>query len=98
MFRTIKKHELILDAALKLLVRIIIRLGNVLGAGLPEDTEITIDFDDSIIEDKTAERQSDRQEVSMGVMSRAEYRAKWYGETLEQAQRSLPEQESGVLE
>ena len=98
MFRTIKKHELILDAALKQLVRIIIRLGNVLGAGLPEDTEITIDFDDSIIEDKTAERQSDRQEVSMGVMSRAEYRAKWYGETLEQAQRSLPEQESGVLE
>ncbi|HJK46418.1 MAG TPA: phage portal protein, partial [Methanocorpusculum sp.] len=98
MFRTIKKHELILDAALKQLVRIIIRLGNVLGAGLPEDTEITIDFDDSIIEDKTAERQSDRQEVSMGVMSRAEYRAKWYGEALEQAQRSLPEQESGVLE
>lgn len=97
MFRTIKKHELILDAALKQLVRIIIRLGNVLGAGLPEDTEITIDFDDSIIEDKTAERQSDRQEVSMGVMSRAEYRAKWYGETLEQAQRNLPEQESGVL-
>ena len=80
------------------MVRIIIRLGNVLGAGLPEDVEITIDFDDSIIEDKDAERKSDRQEVSMGVMSRAEYRAKWYGETLEQAQKKLPEQESGVLE
>ena len=98
MFRTLKKHEIILDAALKQLIKIIIRLGNVLGAGLPEEPEITIDFDDSIIEDKAAERQSDRQEISMGVMSRAEYRAKWYGETLEQAKRNLPEQESGVLE
>ena len=51
-----------------------------------------INFDDSIIEDKQAERQSDRQDVSMGVMSHAEYRAKWYGETLEEAQSKLPEQ------
>ena len=46
----------------------------------------------SIIEDKTTERQSDRQDVAMGAMSLAEYRAKWYGETPEQAQKNLPEQ------
>ena len=27
----------------------------------------------------------------MGVMSLAEYRAKWYGETLEEAAKNLPE-------
>ena len=33
----------------------------------------------------------------MGVMSHAEYRAKWYGETLEEAQAKLPEQ-NAVME
>lgn len=28
----------------------------------------------------------------MGAMSLAEYRSRWYGETLEQAQKNLPEQ------
>ena len=30
--------------------------------------------------------------TAVGVMGLAEYRAKWYGETLEQAQENLPEQ------
>ena len=97
MFRTLKKHEIVLDAVLKNLVRIIIRLGNVIGNNLKEDCDITIDFDDSIIEDTDAERTSDRQEVAMGVMSREEYRAKWYGETIEQAKGKLPEQTSEVI-
>ena len=65
--------------------------------GLSENVEITIDFDDSIIEDKASERQQDRQDVSMGVMSHAEYRSKWYGETLEEAEENLPDQ-NNVME
>ena len=92
MYRSINKHELILEAVLDELIRIIVRLGEVLGVDTDPDTEIVVNFDDSIIEDKQSERQSDRQDVSMGVMSHAEYRAKWYGETLEEAQSNLPEQ------
>ena len=92
MYRSINKHEIILNDVLKELIRIIARLGQILGAATDPDTEIVVSFDDSIIEDKTAERQQDRQDVSMGVMSHAEYRAKWYGETLEEAQSNLPEQ------
>lgn len=92
MYRSINKHELILEPVLGELIRIIARLGGILGADTDPDTEIVINFDDSIIEDKQAERQSDRQDVSMGVMSHVEYRAKWYGETLEEAQSKLPEQ------
>lgn len=47
---------------------------------------------DSIIEDKETERSRDRQDVSMGVMSLVEYRAKWYGESEEDAAKNLPEQ------
>lgn len=92
MYRMIKKHEIILEDVLKELVRIIIRLGIVLHKPLNPDCEITIEFDDSIIEDKETERNRDRQDVSMGVMSHAEYRAKWYGETKEEAEKNLPVQ------
>lgn len=92
MYRMIKKHEILLEDALKQLIRIIIRLGMVLNEPLNPECEITIDFDDSIIEDKETERSRDRQDVSMGVMSLAEYRAKWYGESEEDAAKNLPEQ------
>lgn len=82
MYRRLKKHEIILDAVLQELVRIIIRLGNVIGVGLPqpEDVEITVDFDDSIIEDRKAERETDRGDVAIGAMQLWEYRMKYYGE------------------
>ncbi len=93
MYRSLQKHELVLERVLIQLIRTIIRMGVSTGvSGLNGDTEITIAFDDSIIQDKDAERQCDRQDVSMGAMSVAEYRSKWYGETLEQAQKNLPEQ------
>lgn len=59
--------------------------------------EFICTFKDSILVDEETERQQDRADVSMGVMSKAEYRAKWYGETLEEAERNLPE-EAGVIE
>ena len=92
MYRSLCKHEIVLQSALEELIRIIIRLGIALGEPLREDVEVTINFDDSIIEDKEAERQRDRQDVSMGAMGVDEYRAKWFGETLEQARKNLPVQ------
>ena len=59
--------------------------------------EFQCHFNDSILTDEEAERQQDRQDVSMGVMSLAEYRAKWYGETEEEAEKNLPEV-NGVME
>lgn len=93
MYRSIKKHEIVLDAAIKQLIRIIIRLGIVLGQPLEPKAEITIDFDDSIIEDKTAERQQDRQDVSMGAMPLWEYRMKWYNEDEKTAKAAVTQDE-----
>ena len=53
--------------------------------------EFLCTFKDSILIDEEEERQQDRQDVAMGAMSLAEYRAKWYGETLEEAAKNLPE-------
>ena len=49
-------------------------------------------FNDSILTDEETERQQDRQDVSMGVMSHLEYRMKWYNEDEATAQKNLPEQ------
>lgn len=89
MFRSISKHEIILESVLKELIQIIARLGAVLGEPVNPEVEIVIDFDDSIIEDKQAERQSDRLDVSMGALPLVEYRAKWYGETEEEAAKHV---------
>lgn len=53
--------------------------------------EFVCTFKDSILIDEEEERTQDRQDVAMGVMGLAEYRAKWYGETLEEAEKNLPE-------
>lgn len=93
LYRTLQKHELVLERVLIQLVRTIIRAGISTGVpGLQENTDITIGFDDSIIQDKEAERQNDRQDVAMGALGVDEYRSKWYGETLEEARKNLPEQ------
>lgn len=53
--------------------------------------EFVCTFKDSILIDEEEERAQDRQDVAMNVMGLAEYRAKWYGETLEEAEKNLPE-------
>lgn len=98
MYRTLQKHELVLERVLIQLMQTIIRAGISTGLALNERTGIKIAFDDSIIEDKSTERENDRKDVAMGAMGLAEYRAKWYGETKEQAQQNLPEQfDGGVI-
>lgn len=54
--------------------------------------EFMCNFNDSILTDEETERQQDRQDVSMGVMSHLEYRMKWYNEDEATARKNLPEQ------
>lgn len=94
MFRTIKKHEIILEQAIAELCHIILRLGNAsMNLGLNENAQVTINFDDSIIEDKTTERNNDRQDLAAGIMNDWEYRAKWYNEDEATAKMMLPKME-----
>lgn len=91
LFRTIKKHEIILDDVIKELARIILRLGNsVLGMGLNEDVEISIDFDDSIIEDEASDFSRDMQLLNAGIMNDWEFRMRWMNEDEATAKASLP--------
>lgn len=59
--------------------------------------EFSCTFNDSILTDEETEREQDRKDVAMGVMSLTEYRAKWYQEDEETAAANLPEQPSTVI-
>lgn len=59
--------------------------------------EFSCKFNDSILTDEEAERQQDRQDVSMGAMTVVEYRAKWYNETEEEAAKNV-QQPAEVIE
>lgn len=99
MFRTIKKHEIVLEQALVELCRILLRLGNTaMNAGLNEDVEISIDFDDSIIEDKATDFSRDMQLLSAGIMNDWEFRMRWMNEDEETAKAALPKAQDMVTE
>lgn len=53
------------------------------------DYEVAYKWDDSIIVDKDTERQADLLDINAGLMSKVEYRMKWYGETEVQAEQAI---------
>lgn len=99
MFRTIKKHEIILEQALTELCRVLLRLGNTaMNAGLDENVEISIDFDDSIIEDKQTDFSRDMQLLTAGIMNDWEFRMKWMNEDEATAKAALPKMQDMTTE
>lgn len=97
LFRTLKKHEIVLEEVLDELCRIILRLGNTyMNAGLDEDVEISIDFDDSVIEDKETEFNRDARMVTMGILNDWEFRMKWMNEDEATAKAAIPKMETLV--
>ncbi len=53
------------------------------------DQNVIVQFDDSIIQDKDSEKASDTADVNNGVMSKVEYRMKWYNESEETANKKV---------
>ena len=99
MFRTIKKMEIVLEQALVELCRILLRLGNTaMNAALNEDVEISIDFDDSIIEDKQTDFTRDMQLLTAGIMNDWEFRMKWMNEDEATAKAALPKMQDMTTE
>ena len=48
-------------------------------------------FDDSIVVDESAERTQDLVDVNAGIMSKVEYRMKWYNEDEKTASQKIEE-------
>ncbi len=85
LYQSLKKHEIVMDGALKGLVKAV---GKLTGK---EIVKVNIDFDDSIIQDKESERQTDKGDLAIGALTLLAYRMKWYNETAEVAATMINE-------
>lgn len=95
MAETRGKHQIILEQALVELCRILLRLGNTaMNAGLDEDIAISIDFDDSIFQDKDAEFVRDMQLLNAGILNDYEVRMRYENEDEETAKAALPKMQT----
>lgn len=73
MFRNLKKHELIIERAIRDLARAVLYL-----CGENPDSEIVVNFDDSIIEDGETLANRALLEVQAGIIDNAEYLSRVY--------------------
>ncbi|MCL2518641.1 MAG: phage portal protein [Oscillospiraceae bacterium] len=95
LFRTLKKHEILLEDVLTELVRVIIYLGKyILGKQLKEDATVTIDFDDSIIEDTAQIRAQAVMEFQNGLIDAVEYMVRVYNLTEDEAVAKVAKMEA----
>ena len=97
MFRRKKKLEIGYESAIYDLVNAICYASTKFGKYNIDASDIVIQFDDSIIEDKEAESIRASREVSQGLISKVEYRMKIFGETEEIARQKLKEVEEETL-
>ena len=67
-------------------------------AGLDEKVEISIDFDDSIIEDKGQDFTRDMQLLQAGIMNDWEFRMRWMNEDEATAKAALPKMQGMTTE
>ena len=89
-FRNMKKHEGVLEKGIITLIKAIMFASNEFTKVRFENPEeVEVQFDDSIIEDKTTEKDNDRKDIESGIMSKLEFRKKWYGEDEETAKKAL---------
>ena len=89
-FRNMKKHEGILEKGLITFIKSIMYASNeCTNIHFDNAEEVEVQFDDSIIEDKTTEKDNDRKDVESGIQSKLEFRMKWYGEDEATAKKAL---------
>jgi len=91
LFRRKKKLEVGYESAIYDLVEAVCYIATAFGKYNIKYDDISIKFDDSIIEDKEAESNRAMMEVSKGLISKVEYRMKIFGETEEIAKEKLAE-------
>lgn len=75
MFRTMKKHELLLNEAIINMAKglLYVEKENNPSAKINLDAELSVDFDDSIIEDTAEIKRQATSELNLGLISKAEY-------------------------
>jgi|SRR5690625_1253744 len=91
-FKSKQSHEVIIEAALQELIGSIVAMAELYGMiSAPDEYEVSVTFDDSIAEDKSAEIDQQTQLVSARLQSRKRAIVKIHGVTEDEADEILQE-------
>ena len=89
-YRTQQKHQLVLESLLLRFARTMLRLGrDFLNLKLDPDIPISVDFDQSTVENAGEEFDRDIQMLEHGIISAQEFREKWMNEDSQTAESAL---------
>ena len=94
LFRRKKKLEIGYESSIYDLVNAVCFASTEFGKNNIDTTDMVIQFDDSIVEDKETESNRAMREQSAGLISKVEYRMKIFGETEQIAKKKISEIES----
>ena len=80
LMRNIAKHEEKAGKAIRQIITAVLHCASVFtDNGVNADVEVTVQFDDSIIEDTDTEKANDQAEVTLGLLPKYQYLMKWHG-------------------
>ncbi|MBP3885670.1 MAG: hypothetical protein J6D54_12160, partial [Olsenella sp.] len=79
LMRNIRRHENGLEGAITGISHALLHMSRSFGETIPDEGELRVQFDDSIVQDTAAEKEQDMREVGV-TMGAWEYRMRWYGE------------------
>lgn len=80
LMRNIRKDENALTGALVDVSRAVMACSRHMDASLPGEGGVSVIFDDSIVQDTASKKQQDMAEVAAGLLTREEFRTRWYGD------------------
>ena len=81
LMRNVRKNENALEGALAGTSRAVMACSRHMGAELPNEGDVSVIFDDNTIQGTASEKQQGMAEVAAGLLTRDEFRAKWYGKS-----------------
>ena len=80
LIRNVRKNENALEGALAGVAHALLSCARHRGEALHEEGDVSVVYDDSIVQGTASEKRQDMDEVAAGLMTREEYRRKWYGD------------------
>lgn len=99
MFRTLKKHELVLNDAIVNMAKGLLFVEKTYAKDekIKLDASITVDFDDSIIEDTAEIKRQALNDLNMSLISKAEYFRQVYKMDKEQSEKFVEEMAEEII-
>lgn len=88
-YSTVSENQKALEECLRAVIRAMDKYATVYGLAPEGEYDVSFDWDDSILNDRDQQNQEKLMQLNAGIISKAEYRMWYYGETKAQAKAAI---------